>query len=106
MISLNEVSGLVQQLQAIMKDSDGAVFGISIHDYDSRVQIDAIEFLTEFIDFDIEVLEDVTYPYRLSKDISGVTFSALLDAKKVADLETSIPNQFEYIAAKVQAEGV
>lgn len=104
MISLNEISTLVQRLESIIVDSEHGVFGINVNSGHTHVHLEAITFLTEFIEYDIEVDGDENYPYELKAKIAGVKFIAMMSVADVVDLKDSIPKQWEYIQEKLQIE--
>lgn len=104
MISLNEISTLVQRLETIIDDSERAVLSINISPGHNFVHLEAITFLTEFIEYDIEVDGGEKYPYELKAKIGGVGFMAIMSVADVVDLKDSIPKQWEYIQAKLQVD--
>lgn len=104
MISLNAISTLVQRLESIIVNSEHDVLGIDVSPGHTHVHLEAITFLTEFIEYDIEVDGDENYPYELKAKIAGVKFMAMMSAADVVDLKDSIPRQWEYIQAKLQVE--
>lgn len=106
MVSLNEIASLVQRLLTIMSNSKRDVLGVNLGRIGDYVQLDHIAFLTEFIDFDIGVRDGMDYPYELSSKIGDVTFYAVMFASDIIDLKTTIPEQFDYITAKVQVDEV
>lgn len=102
MVSLNEITNLIQKLKSIMDDSKYTVIDVSVSSNNTYVHLDTITFLTEFIEFDIAVDDDDIYPYELKAEISGVEFMAVMSAAEILDLKESIPDQWEYIWRKVQ----
>lgn len=106
MISLNEIAALLNQIDAILNDSDGAIYSTYVDDRMKTVQMESDSFLSEFVDFDITVRndEEFSYPYRLSQKIYGVEFFTLMDADGVFALNESMPEQFDYISKKLQEE--
>lgn len=104
MISLNEISSLVQRLELIIIDSEHAVLSVNVSSSNTFVHLDAINFLTEFIEYEIEVDDDEDYPYELKSKIGEIEFMAIMSAEEVVDLKESIPDQFDYIQSKVQVE--
>ena len=101
-ISLNEIASLVQRIESIIDDSENAIFSVNVSSDNTYVHLDAINFLTEFIEYDIGVDDDDDYPYELKAEIGGVVFMAIMSTEEVVDLKESIPKQWEYIQAKVQ----
>ena len=101
-MSLNEISTLVQQLESILDDSERDVIGVSVSANKSHVHLESITFLIEFMEFDIEVDDCPDYPYELKTEIGGVDFIAVMSVSEIADLKTTIPDQWEYIQRKVQ----
>lgn len=104
MISLNETATLVQRLESIIDDSENNVLSINVSSINTFVHLDAINFLTEFIEYDIEVDDDEEYPFEFKAKIGGIEFTAMMSAEEVVGLRDSIPEQWEYIQAKVQVE--
>lgn len=101
-LSLYEISTLVQQLESILDDSERDVIGVSVNANKSHVHLESITFLIEFMEFDIEVDDSPVYPYELKAEIGGVEFIAVMSVAEIADLKTTIPDQWEYIQRKVQ----
>ncbi|MBO0586489.1 hypothetical protein [Sporosarcina sp. E16_8] len=101
-LSLYEISTLVQQLESILDDSERDVIGVSVNANKSHVHLESITFLIEFMEFDIEVDDSPDYPYELKAEIGGVEFIAVMSVAEIADLKTTIPDQWEYIQRKVQ----
>ena len=102
-ISLNEIATLINQIDAILDESDGEVTSAHIvHNKKTSVYMTFTAFLSEFVDFEIKVNEFSDIPFQLSKGINGVMFSTLLNASQVADLELTMPEQFDYISKKLQ----
>ncbi|MFD1205824.1 hypothetical protein ACFQ38_12055, partial [Sporosarcina contaminans] len=69
-----------------------------------KVLMDHTAFLTEFMDFDIEEIDDEQFKFRLLKSIDGIRFSTFVSPAEIAQLETTIPEQFEYISKRLQEE--
>ncbi|MEK5038936.1 hypothetical protein [Sporosarcina sp. FSL K6-3457] len=106
MVSLNKVASLVKQIQSLMAESDNDILIADIDTCNTHVQMKHIAFLVEFVEFEIRFIEDAQYPYELSSTINGVKFFAFMDARRIVDLKTIIPDQFDYISAKLQVEAV
>lgn len=104
MVSLNEVAGLVQQIESHMDDSDCEILGILMDSRGSSVNLWHDTFLSEFLEFDIRVKDEPEFPYRLSASILGVEFSTLLNAADILELKDTMPDQWEYIQNKLQVE--
>lgn len=104
-VSLNEISTLVQRLESILDDSENTVLGVSVSSSSTFAHLEHITFLTEFIEYQIEVSDDADYPYELKAKIGGVEFIAIMSAEEVVDLRESIPEQWAYIQSKVQCIG-
>jgi len=103
-VSLNEISTLAQRIKSIINDSEHTVLSVNVSTSSTFVHLDAINFLTEFIEYDIEVDDDEDYPYEFKAKNGGVEFSAMMSVEEVVDLKESIPEQWEYIQRKVQVE--
>lgn len=106
MVSLNEIASLVQRLRTIVDQSKRDVLGVHLGSFSDYVQLDNIAFLTEFIEFNITVVADDEFPYELISSIGGIVFCAVMSAKDIVDLKTTIPDQFDYITSKVQVDGI
>lgn len=103
-VSLNEISELLQRIDSILDDSDDTVLCVHVDPGHTFVHLEAITFMTEFIEYEIEVSDDEEYPYDLKAKIGGVEFTAVMSASEVLDLKESIPDQFDYISSKVQVD--
>lgn len=101
-VSLNVVASLVSQLDSVLDDFKHRISSIIVDGTVSQVQLNPELFLTEFVDFDITVNEEMSYPFRLTASIGGVAFFVLLNASEIVDLKTTIPSQWEYIQRKLQ----
>ena len=106
LVSLNKMASLVQQLDSLMDDSSGDIISVSIDGGRSLIHMRPTPFLIEFIDFEIKTRDSVEYPYEFIRNIGGVIFYAIVSVAEVVDLITTIPDQFDYIQAKVQVEAV
>lgn len=102
-VSLNEVSSLICKLQSIMDDSGNDILHITIGSR-THVQMKAIDFLIEFMEYEIEVDDEIKYSFTFTAYIAGVKFVTVMSAVEVVNLKERIPAQWEYIQKKVQME--
>ncbi|MDS0320886.1 hypothetical protein [Mycobacterium tuberculosis] len=106
MVSLNEVASLASQLNAIMDDSERAIIAIEVYDGKPKITMRPNNFLSEFIEFEIEVLDNdkLTCPFRLSAKIQGATFLCVMSATEIDLLRLSMPEQSSYILNKLKGQ--
>lgn len=107
MISLNEIAALINKIDAILAESEGSIYSARVDGLIKRVQMKDVDFLSEFVDFEIVIdteAERFSFPYELQHKINGVTFFTLMTAADIAQLETTIPEQFDYISKRLQEE--
>lgn len=99
---LQEIASLVQQIEAIMDDSERGIMGVSVSDNRSYVHVGRATFLENFTEFEFEVLEGIDYPYEFIAEIDGVKFMALYQTGQVLELKDTHPEIWEFVQRKVQ----
>ena len=102
-VNINEIVSIVQQFESHMDNSNDAVWSLNVNDRGASIHMRKKDFLAKFIDFEIRVYENEdSYPYKLISCIDGVSFFALLDTVEIAELKTTMPDQWEYIQNKIR----
>lgn len=98
-VNLNEITHLVQQLEAIIDDSEGEVVDIRISENKTAIFLWYDLFTDKFNDFDVRINLGDRYHYKLSVNKDGVNFFTVISDVEFEDLMDVKPNKYKKIQA-------